>query len=1348
MNKKELAKLVYNHPIIKNLYKSSDKTVINKLIAEEVLKEADESRLNQLQKDLKFFQEEIKALESEFAKAKTKQESREIQAEITEFLGVIAELEKKISVLQKIQQPSKEAVQAVEAIVDDEAENKEKIKGAIQQPDPEKLKALANKFLQYNKKLSALKDLEAKVGTLASTKEPSELLKAIGKFLSPGKQEQLTPSLRVNNPDEKAKAAMVPSLVVVARFFGVDDEGIKEIEQKATEIKTIQDIPAYNEFAFQIMMPFVERNLRQGQTFDNFKELVTKELENQLPALIQKEQQPQQDQAQAGEEQAKRYNVDKLIETGKRIIELLPQGMKNNKIFENKLIQILFAKYYSNIEGLQEQTEEQQFSISQDEFKEEIEQGTVTIKEVEQLNTLLKQKENSQLIQNAIKALENKKPQVKQLVDKGLNSQDTPEQDKVVSPSDSTTEKGAEEPVNSDTSTEEPKAEVPVTSDASSDEADGEKGEESDGKPEEQIKTTEEAALKTTEASKEDAKVQKPVSIEEFKPIMNFMNDFFLDPSNPQVAGFMENVLLKYQSKQLYKFIAHLDTILSPEFQQAFTNTSNAEKPTPPEDGEEPTSATPTPTPASTPSAAPVTSVEQPKISEGILGNLFGSKNKEEQATVQIPKKNRAALREELLALVDLLKYLKLVVSNYEKNSTKTSIFNSYKGSSMKKVMDDLMNQVQSNLSYIMNEIQNARTAAETEQSKDLKATAAASKEQELQEQIYNKVLKLLKEADATSEDQTRKANVDFVKSVYEEMRGLYKSAMKTGLETLVKGGSAEDLRKLIDNAKKMKGYATKEKFISLFPTGQLVSGNVVTISDGLKALEQSIEGFIGLARDVATIVKSGEPIPSTQLTEAEYKIVDLATAIQENFGINSKIDQSIMTKIKAGLKQDPEQTPITDTANKEKDEQSSEEGSNQESADFKIEEKLQDFKMPTIEEAEQLLAGYDGNKVKILKQEQKIFLAIIAKLLGNGGSLQEIVGESILGLLFAASLSSLTKNLTELNRFEQAFERYKGLFSGIGYENAKKLALAAANIMIKNKSMFQKLNPLNSIHKIAKDEVIYLMADITNKNKDTVKQAEEQVSGTDKSEEHSENNPDKQSSETDDSGNSEEVPKEKSQMNTEDKLKAAKSQDTSEQVLTNLANEVDFEIKAAIAANPKTPAEILEKIANDSFTLYNEGEENKIKAAIAANPSAPEAVLRNFKKRSLLPEILASLATNPNLPQDIITDFINKGTEETKASLASNESLTKENFESLYNKTYNNETEMALATNPKTPTEILEKLVQNGRNTQIKHQASKALKTRGSSNNLQESRQLFKGQSLEEKLKPIIEKMLRQYYR
>lgn len=1337
MNKKELAKLVYNHPIVKNLYKSSDKTVINKLIAEEVLKEASSDRLKVFKDNLKAAEMDLQDLQDLFDSTNDRKDKRGINNQIVDVKKEIEFLQKKISELQKVQEPSQEAVKAVEEIVADEKKNKKEIENTIQSPDQEKLKALADKFIKYNERMSALKDLQTKVGTLASKENPSELLKAIGELLSSGKQQQLIPSLNLKTPEEKVKAAIVPSLIVVAKAVGVDDQGIQNLQDEAKKINDIKQIPAYNEFAFKIMEPFVAQKLKEGQTFDNFRKFVEEHVIKQLPALIQKEQQPQQDQAQAGEEPdveivdanqdiSGRSEIrEKFKNAAMFLISRLPDDLKNLEFVKNEIFQIWLGSQI--LTPLQEQQEEVKLNA------EDIPEQPLSVEEVGKLNDILnKNKDSIEKIFNYFKS-----KRLSGQVQRQITTQDTLQ---------TTDQKTLEEPTTSASSDEVDKdKDAQDTKPSEEPDASTTSSPETEQEVEGQIASTEQAAQKTTEAAQEDAKVQKPVQIEEFSPIMNYMNDFFLEPSNPQVAGFMENVLLKYQSKQLYKLIAHLDTILSPEFEQAFTDSSNAEKPEPQE--EEPTSATPTPAPASPPATPPVTSVETSKISEGFLGDLFGSKNKEEQQnTVQIPKKNRAALREELLTLVDLLKYLKIVVSNYEKNSTKTSIFNSYKGSSMKKVMDDLMNQVQSNLSYIMNEIQNARTAAATEQSADMQATAKASNEQELEEQIYNKVLKLLKEADASSEQQTRKTNVDFVKSVYNNMRALYKTAMKTNLETLIKGGSTTDLGKLIENAKKMKGFATEEKFISLFPTGQLVSGNVVTISDGLKALEQSIEGFIGLARDVATfVVKSGEPLPSTQLTEAEYKIVDLATAIEENFGIKSKIDQAIMTKIKAGLKEDPKQTPLTDDANEEKDNaQSSEEGSTQEPEDIDIDSKLQDFKMPTIQEANELLKDYDA---KGFKQEQKIFLAIIAKLLGNGGSLQEIVGESILALLFAASLSSLTKNLTELNRFEQAFEKHKDLFSGIGYENAKKLALAAANIMIKNRSMFQKFNPINSIHKIVDGYVLNVMADITNKNKDNVQQAEEQVSSADNSEDHSKNNTDEQSSETDDSVNNEEVPKEISQMNQEDKLKAAKSQDTSEQVLTNLADEVDFEIKAAIAANPKTPAEILKKIANGDFLSYGQDQENKIKAAIAANPSAPEAVLRDFKRSSALPEILASLATNPNLPEDIITDFIIKGTDKTKASLASNESLTEENFTSLYKKAKDYETAMALARNPKTPIEILQNLA-NGNNNEIKHQASKALRDRESGDNLQESRQLFKGQSLEEKLKPIIEKMLRQYYR
>ena len=634
MNKKELAKLVYNHPIVKNLYKSSDKTVINKLIAEEVLKEASSDRLKVFKDNLKAAEMDLQDLQDLFDSTNDRKDKRGINNQIVDVKKEIEFLQKKISELQKVQEPSQEAVKAVEEIVADEKNNKKEIENTIQSPDQEKLKALADKFIKYNKRMSALKDLQTKVGALASKENPSELLKAIGELLSSGKQQQLIPSLNLKTPEEKVKAAIVPSLIVVAKAVGVDDQGIQNLQDEAKKINDIKQIPAYNEFAFKIMEPFVAQKLKEGQTFDNFKTQVTTVLEKQLPVLIKKAEQSQQDQAQAGEEQAKRYNVEKLIETGKRIIQLLPKAMSANKIFENRLIQILFAKHYSNIEGLREQNEEPTLSISEDEFQQEIKEGTVTIKEVQQLNLLLKRKENSDLIKKAIEFLNNKKPILRQLVDKTLNSEDTPQ----TTTQDAQETQSSEEPVTSDTSSgeadedkdaqetepsEEPEpTDTPPAEDSNGEDIEQAETPETEQEAEGQIASTEQAAQKTTEAAQEDAKVQKPVQIEEFSPIMNYMNDFFLEPSNPQVAGFMENVLLKYQSKQLYKLIAHLDTILSPEFEQAFTDSSNTDKPTPAE--EELTSVTPTPAPATPPATAPVTSVETSKISEGFLGDLFG----------------------------------------------------------------------------------------------------------------------------------------------------------------------------------------------------------------------------------------------------------------------------------------------------------------------------------------------------------------------------------------------------------------------------------------------------------------------------------------------------------------------------------------------------------------------------------------------------------------------------------------------------------------------------------------------------------------------------------------------------
>lgn len=120
-------------------------------------------------------------------------------------------------------------------------------------------------------------------------------------------------------------------------------------------------------------------------------------------------------------------------------------------------------------------------------------------------------------------------------------------------------------------------------------------------------------------------------------------------------------------------------------------------------------------------------------------------------------------------------------------------------------------------------------------------------------------------------------------------------------------------------------------------------------------------------------------------------------------------------------------------------------------------------------------------------------------------------------------------------------------------------------------------------------------------------------------------------------------------ELSFEEKKELAKSRKTSPDILAKLSDDPNIKIKEIVASNPKTPQDVLRKLANLSGDEYV-----WMRYMIASNHSAPVDVLRKLANDDYLC-VRDGVATNPNTPLDIILHFVVYDESEYLKDMASN---------------------------------------------------------------------------------------------
>jgi hypothetical protein len=106
---------------------------------------------------------------------------------------------------------------------------------------------------------------------------------------------------------------------------------------------------------------------------------------------------------------------------------------------------------------------------------------------------------------------------------------------------------------------------------------------------------------------------------------------------------------------------------------------------------------------------------------------------------------------------------------------------------------------------------------------------------------------------------------------------------------------------------------------------------------------------------------------------------------------------------------------------------------------------------------------------------------------------------------------------------------------------------------------------------------------------------------------------------------------------------------DTSQEMLIEAAGDPEAEIRAAAAANPSCPMDIVKRLAEDR--------DAKVRAGAAENPAAPEEMLRALSSDSAA-YVLVSLAGNPGCPADLLESLERREASDIHQALAANPGL------------------------------------------------------------------------------------------
>ena len=404
-----------------------------------------------------------------------------------------------------------------------------------------------------------------------------------------------------------------------------------------------------------------------------------------------------------------------------------------------------------------------------------------------------------------------------------------------------------------------------------------------------------------------------PLATEEMDAAWATTLDIFFGKSR-EYSSFMRQFLLKNQASMLYGMIDVLGQITTggagneeraytgektqvKQKEQPAASPAEAEK----EANPPKTDTTTTDTSADDEETETTTAVLPESLEEQVINEIFGmfgGKDNEDKE-IKFSPKSTSLMRQDLEAMVDLLRSLKTDIGQYKKYSTSSSVDPRFDGSTLKRAMDAKLKVVQQSIAHLTKVID-----LEVQSQKDqLKADGAQAAQDSVD----------LQEASGSD----RKVRIAEVEKVYNEMRRQYLKGLKVSL-------SKNQPNEAKAGAKAMKDYVMgEETFMSYFPSNIITSsGGVMTLGGAHKSMVDIIAPFIETIRDIVTITKT-QKVSESNLQQAIGNLVMISNSIESMFKVPSLIDREFMQKYIEAAKQNPDNQPLTDEEPSQDDEQS-----------------------------------------------------------------------------------------------------------------------------------------------------------------------------------------------------------------------------------------------------------------------------------------------------------------------------------------------------------------------------------------------------------------------------------------
>jgi len=268
---------------------------------------------------------------------------------------------------------------------------------------------------------------------------------------------------------------------------------------------------------------------------------------------------------------------------------------------------------------------------------------------------------------------------------------------------------------------------------------------------------------------------------------------------------------------------------------------------------------------------------------------------------VQLPPKKKRIIKQDLQAMVDLLRDVKKAISNYRDYSTRNSVDPRFDGSKLKAKLDNLLAQVQEDIFDLDSNLE-----LPTQQTSDEEGSI---------EEALNGIF--LEKA-----DPQRKEKIALVKDVYMEAKRLYVKSLAVSIEELNWEKSKEEAGNILEILK-------REDFIALFPTGMsTASGKIMTVTDAYDVMKDLIQKFIEIVRDIVLIAKTDYVSP-TNIRRSKMQLKDISRQIAELFKIPSKFSPEELRQAKQEEAEDENNKSLTPIAVEKLDKQDNDNGAN-----------------------------------------------------------------------------------------------------------------------------------------------------------------------------------------------------------------------------------------------------------------------------------------------------------------------------------------------------------------------------------------------------------------------------------